>query len=78
MTGLTAVLLASLSSGFSGVYYEKLVKTSSQPSVVVRNLQLGLFSILFSLLAMATDREDIWRHGLLLGYTWPVLLVISL
>jgi UDP-sugar transporter A1/2/3 len=52
MTGLLAVLTACFSSGFAGVYYEKLVKESSQPSLVIRNLQLGIFSLLFASLGM--------------------------
>ena len=39
--GLLYVLAACLSSGFAGVYYEKLVKSGSQPSVIIRNLQMG-------------------------------------
>ena len=35
-TGLAAVLSACLISGFSGVFFEKLLKQSSQQSVVVR------------------------------------------
>ena len=42
LIGLLAVLASSLSSGFAGVFYEKLLKESSQPSVVIRNLQLGM------------------------------------
>lgn len=40
---MLAVLASSLSSGFAGVYYEKLLKESAQPSVVLRNIQLGFF-----------------------------------
>ena len=42
MIGLAAVLAACCISGFSGVYYERLVKTGAQPSVVIRNIQLGI------------------------------------
>ena len=34
--GILAVITACFSSGFAGVFYEKLVKQSSQPSVVIR------------------------------------------
>lgn len=46
--GLVAVLLACCSSGFAGVYFEMILKGSSQ-SVWVRNFQLGLFSALLGL-----------------------------
>ena len=36
VTGLAAVFSACLISGFAGVFFEKLLKESSQPSVVVR------------------------------------------
>lgn len=39
--GVTAVLVACCSSGFAGVYFEKILKESKQ-SVWVRNIQLGL------------------------------------
>ena len=39
--GLMAVLTACLSSGLAGVYFEMLVKTGAQTSIVIRNLQLG-------------------------------------
>ena len=41
LIGLLAVLASSLSSGFAGVFYEKLLKESAQPSVIIRNIQLG-------------------------------------
>lgn len=41
--GVTAVLIACCSSGFAGVYFEKILKESKQ-SVWVRNIQLGQYS----------------------------------
>ena len=38
--GLLAVSVACLSSGFSGVYFEKVLK-GSNTSVWIRNIQLG-------------------------------------
>ena len=39
--GLVSVLAACVSSGLAGVYFELLVKTGAQTSIVIRNLQLG-------------------------------------
>ena len=43
--GLMAVLTACLSSGLAGVYFEMLVKTGAQTSIVIRNLQLGIIHL---------------------------------
>ena len=77
--GFSAVLMACFSSGYAGVFYEKLVKQSSQPSIVVRNLQLGLFSLLFSFTGMIYySSADIFQLGMFYGYTRAVLAIIIL
>ena len=40
IVGLVAVLCACFSSGFAGVYFEKVLK-SSRSSLWMRNVQLG-------------------------------------
>lgn len=44
--GLVSVIAACFSSGFSGVYFEKLLK-GSKTSLWVRNIQLGGFQLFF-------------------------------
>ena len=44
-----AVLTACFSSGLAGVYFEMLVKTGAQTSIVIRNLQLGRYKKLLIL-----------------------------
>ena len=79
LTGFMAVLVACFSSGYAGVFYEKLVKSSSQPSVIIRNLQLGLFSLLFSLSGMIYySSEEIATRGMFYGYTKSVVAIIVL
>uniref|UniRef100_A0A4W6FT14 Solute carrier family 35 member A3a n=1 Tax=Lates calcarifer TaxID=8187 RepID=A0A4W6FT14_LATCA len=62
--GVTAVLVACCSSGFAGVYFEKILKESKQ-SVWVRNIQLGMFGLVFGLFGMlAYDGERVKESGM--------------
>ncbi|CUG88453.1 UDP-galactose transporter, putative [Bodo saltans] len=49
--GAVACIISGLSSSFAGVYFEKVVKTTS-PSLAVRNIHLSLFGIPFALLSL--------------------------
>lgn len=76
MAGLVAVLISCLSSGFAGVYFEKILKGSSA-SVWVRNVQLGIFGTLLGLLGLWwSDGAAIAERGFLFGYTGLVWCVI--
>ncbi|AIN97220.1 UDP-galactose transporter [Leishmania panamensis] len=44
LIGITACTLSGLSSSYAGVYFEKVVKTTS-PTLSMRNIQLSLFGI---------------------------------
>uniref|UniRef100_A0A3Q2ZLH5 Solute carrier family 35 member A3a n=1 Tax=Kryptolebias marmoratus TaxID=37003 RepID=A0A3Q2ZLH5_KRYMA len=74
--GVMAVLVACCSSGFAGVYFEKILKESKQ-SVWVRNIQLGMFGLVFGLFGMlAYDGERVRESGMFQGYntiTWTVV-----
>ncbi|KAL1915886.1 uncharacterized protein VTP21DRAFT_6274 [Calcarisporiella thermophila] len=74
--GLLAVLSACVSSGFAGCYFEKILK-SSETSMWVRNIQLGLASLPLTLMGMFYDWDAIKEGGILQGYdamTWGVVL----
>ncbi|XP_058033228.1 UDP-N-acetylglucosamine transporter isoform X3 [Ahaetulla prasina] len=47
LVGLVAVLIACFSSGFAGVYFEKILKETKQ-SVWIRNIQLGTWRPCYS------------------------------
>lgn len=68
--GTLAVLLACFTSGFAGVYFEKILK-GSKTSVWIRNIQLASLGTVISLLgAYWTDWHAIRKNGLFQGYNW--------
>ncbi|KAM9752548.1 UDP-galactose translocator isoform 1-T1 [Menidia menidia] len=74
--GLVAVVTSCLSSGFAGVYFEKILKGGAA-SVWLRNVQLGVFGTALGVLALCwNDGAAIARRGLLFGYTGAVWAVI--
>jgi UDP-sugar transporter A1/2/3 len=84
--GLTSVLFASLISGLTGVYFEKVLKepsstNSSGPvSVWTRNVQLSFYSLFPALLVgvMYMDGPEIAEHGFFDGYNSIVWTAIGL
>ncbi|CAM9142654.1 unnamed protein product [Lampetra planeri] len=76
MVGLVAVVISCLSSGFAGVYFEKILKGSSA-SVWVRNVQLGIFGMALGMLGLWwNDGAAVAEHGFLFGYSGMVWCVI--
>ncbi|XP_061643788.1 UDP-galactose translocator isoform X1 [Phyllopteryx taeniolatus] len=74
--GLAAVIISCLSSGFAGVYFEKILKTNSA-SVWLRNVQLGIFGTALGMLALWwNDGAAVAHRGFFLGYTSMVWCVI--
>lgn len=74
--GIIAVVISCLSSGFAGVYFEKILKGSSA-SVWMRNVQLGIFGMALGMLGLWwNDGAAIAEHGFLFGYTPMVWTVI--
>lgn len=76
--GLAAILCAACTSGFSGVYFEKILKGSST-SLWIRNIQMGLPSIIISLITtFVQDGRIIAEKGFFVGYSplvWSVVLI---
>ncbi|GMT12683.1 hypothetical protein PFISCL1PPCAC_3980, partial [Pristionchus fissidentatus] len=76
--GLIAVIAACLTSGFAGVFLEKILKQGSI-GLWMRNLQLAFFSIFGALfMCWAYDGEAIGHGGLLQGYNGSVWTVVML
>lgn len=75
---MVAVLMACLSSGFAGVYFEKILKETKQ-SVWVRNIQLGLFSFVLGFLGMMVyDGRSVRQFGMFQGYNAITCTVVVL
>lgn len=76
--GIIAILCAACTSGFSGVYFEKILKGSST-SLWIRNIQMGLPSVFISYLAAYfNDGNTIAEKGFFVGYSplvWTVVVV---
>ncbi|XP_074471879.1 CMP-sialic acid transporter [Sebastes fasciatus] len=76
--GFCAIAIAVLCSGFAGVYFEKVLK-SSDTSLWVRNIQMYLSGILVTLIGVfVTDGEKILEKGFFFGYTPWVYFVVFL
>lgn len=76
--GLGAVLAACFSSGFAGVYFEKILKTS-KVSLWIRNIQLAFFSVFGSFfVCWVYDWEAISNDGFLRGYNGIIWIVVLL
>lgn len=79
--GVTAVLVAALVSGLTGVYFEKVLKDSTTPaSVWTRNIQLSFYSLFPALFVgvVFSDGREIARHGFFDGYNAVVWTAIVL
>lgn len=78
LVGLIAVLCAACTSGFSGVYFEKILKGSTT-SLWIRNVQMGLPSIIIAYITVyVKDTAAVQRQGFLGGYSttvWGVVVV---
>ncbi|TGZ84272.1 nucleotide-sugar transporter [Ascodesmis nigricans] len=66
--GLIAVIVACMLSGLAGVYFEKVLKTSSA-TLWIRNIQLSLYSLLPAALGVVLmDGAEVAKRGFFDGY----------
>lgn len=74
--GLSAVLVAALISGLTGVYFEKVLKESRVHATVwTRNVQLSFYSLFPALIfgVIFKDGEEIAKNGFFFGYNAVVV-----
>jgi UDP-sugar transporter A1/2/3 len=79
--GLVCALLAQCTSGFAGVFCEKMLKGGGGASMTVRNIQLGAPALVFGLAGvLLTDFQAVTEFGFFQGYTkftWMVIMLHS-
>ena len=79
--GFISILLMVSLSGFAGVFFEKVLKTTSA-SIWIRNIQLALIGIVISTIAMyIRDGDIVEREGMYKGYdlvVWSVIVLSAL
>ena len=76
IVGLLAVIVSCLSSGFAGVYVEKMIKGGGA-SLWMRNIQLSLFGSLTAVLGMMiNDGGAVMSLGFFYGYNFLVFFVV--
>jgi UDP-sugar transporter A1/2/3 len=77
--GLSAVLIAAVISGLTGVYFEKVLKESTaHVTVWTRNVQLSFYSLFPALIigVIFKDGEEIAKNGFFDGYNSVVWTAI--
>lgn len=78
LAGLVAVLCAACTSGFAGVYFERILKGSTT-TLWLRNVQMGLPSIVIAFFTIySKDSAAVAEHGMLGGFSsmvWTVVVV---
>jgi UDP-galactose transporter len=77
--GMVAVIIACAISGLAGVYFEKVLKDSTQVTLWVRNVQLSFYSLFPALFigVIFKDGAAISRDGFFTGYNWVVWTAIT-
>lgn len=78
LAGFVAVFLAACTSGFSGIYFEKILK-GSKTSLWMRNIQLGSSSTLLAFAGVfVSDGAAVRTNGFFYGYSALVVSVVLL
>ncbi|PVD24208.1 hypothetical protein C0Q70_14678 [Pomacea canaliculata] len=76
--GFIAVCVSCVLSGFAGVYFEKILKGTSQ-SVWLRNVQLGVLGVLIGVITMfIKNGQEVQEKGMLYGFDYAVWIVVFL
>lgn len=78
LLGLLAVVISCISSGFAGVYFEKILK-GSKGSIWLRNIQLGIFGSITGVMAVyMKDGKNVVENGFFFGFNSLVWFCVFL
>lgn len=78
IVGFLAVLVSCFTSGFAGVYFEKIMK-AKRNTIWLRNIEMSVLSIILALFtAFTKDFDLIRKYGFFHGYNPLVMFVIVL
>jgi len=78
LIGSSSIFGYVLISGFAGAYLEGIIKSRKNVSLWTRNIQLGIASIIFALVACFKDYDLISKYGFFQQYDPLVVAVILL
>uniref|UniRef100_A0A0N5ADV1 UDP-galactose translocator n=1 Tax=Syphacia muris TaxID=451379 RepID=A0A0N5ADV1_9BILA len=80
IVGFCAVVVASILSGFAGIYFEKILKGAAPVSLWMRNVQMAVFALPSSLITSLTQANNDWRvikrEGMLYGFDYVVWITV--
>jgi len=75
--GTAAVGGACILSGLSGVWLERIIKRTAEVPIWLRNIQLGLLSLIIGLCSVFwLDGKAVAERGFFQGYTWLTVFVV--
>lgn len=76
--GFLAGVVACIMTGFAGIYFEKILKSTPQ-SIFIRNIQLGVIGIVVGLITVGiSDGASVQQKGFFYGYdvfVWAVVVI---
>ncbi|XP_077972002.1 UDP-galactose translocator-like isoform X2 [Styela clava] len=79
--GLVAVIISCLSSGFAGVYFEKILKRS-KGTIWLRNIQMSIFGVIAGFTGLYVSKwSEVIEKGVFYGFdalVWFIILIFAL
>ena len=68
--GIGALIGAAICTAFASVYFEKMLKGASKPSLWLRNIQLAIYSSIIAVVGLlCSNDEALARNGWMAGFT---------